>query len=165
MTTAAEGRFRPGCLAAGLLCLAVGAGMLLWGWRGASGAATVHWPGLAEIFGRGYSRAEGVVIRSEGVSMPASRGGVYPVVRFEAGGKTYEFKGAAQDSEYVTPGERVSVAYKSADPTVAHVRGIRQTIPAFMLSGGGLLLFVAGILSIWFALDSLRRRPREASAS
>jgi hypothetical protein len=151
-------QFLPGCLAGAVVCLLLGAGALTWAWRGASGGAEIHWPGLAELFGLGYVRTTGVVVRSGSYSMPASQGGVFPIVHFEVGGKSYEFKGAAQNTEYLTPGSQVPVAYKKDDPTKAHIRGLRQATPALMLSGGGIILLAAALIGIWYVVDTRRAR-------
>jgi hypothetical protein len=157
-TQPSQKRFLPGCLAGAVVCFLLGAGALTWAWRGASGAAEVHWPGLAELVGVGYARTTGVVVRSGSFSMPASQGGVYPIVRFEVGGKSYEFKGAAQNTEYLTPGSQVTVAYKRDDPTKAHIRGFRQAVAALMLGGGGIILLVAALLGFWYVTDTARAR-------
>jgi hypothetical protein len=94
--------------------------------------------------------------------MPVSRGGVDPIVRFGVRGRSYEMKGAAEASEYLTPGTRVSVVYRTDDPTQAHIRGFRQMIPALMLAGAGVVLVAGGLLTGWYVLDSARKRPTDA---
>jgi hypothetical protein len=154
--TAPSERFQFGCLAVVLVLGLLGAGMVLWAWNGAGGAAEVHWPGLRELLATGTGRADGIVIRSVGVGMPASRGFVYPIVRFEVDGKSYELKGVGRESEYLEPGKHVFVVYQKGNPTAAHLAGPGQAIPAIMLGGGGALLVGASVAALAFGF---RWRP------
>lgn len=149
-------RFEFGCFAVAVCLGLLGAGMAVWAWNGASGSASVHWPGLRELLASDTGRADGTVARSVGVGMPASRGFVYPVVRYEVDGRPYELKAVGRESEYLQPGEHVSVIYQKRNPAQARVAGVGQMIPAVMLSGGGALLLVAAMLALAYVF---RRRP------
>jgi hypothetical protein len=153
-------RFQFGCLGASLLSILLGAAALVWGWRGAGGSASIHWPGLRELISLNYSHAPGIVVRSGSFGMPASRGGVYPIVRFEVRGKSYEFKGTASDSAYLTPGTQVTVTYRTDDPTEAHIRGIGQMVPTLFVTGAGVLLVGGGLVVIAFVFRSNPKSPK-----
>ena len=157
-------RFQFGCLGASLLSILLGAAALVWGWRGAGGSAEIHWPGLKELIGFNYSRAPGIVVRSGSIGMPASRGAVYPIVRFEVGGKSYEFKGTASSSEYLTPGTKVTVTYRTDDPTEAHIRGIGQMIPTLFVTGAGVILVGSGLVVLAFVFRSTPKPSKGSTA-
>jgi hypothetical protein len=136
--------------------------MVHWAWTGPGTSAEIQWPGLRALSATGTARTEGIVVRSGSFSMPASGGGVYPIVQFEVDGKRYEIKGAARESEYIAPGAHVSVVYQTRDPAKARVAGMNQVVPAIMLSGGGATLIVASALGLAFVFS--RRSPQTSDA-
>ena len=153
------GLFQFGCLFAAIALGLIGAGMVHWAWNGTSTSSSIQWPGLRDILAPGTARAEGIVVRSGSFSMPASGGGVYPIVQFEVDGKRYEIKGVARESEYAAPGTHLSVVYPPNDPAKGHIAGAGQIVPAIMLGGGGSILVLAAVLALAFGI---RRSPPQS---
>lgn len=89
-------------------------------------------------------KAPGTIIRYERKYW--NKATLYPVVRFETEGKSFEFRNYMDPSGTDHEGEKVTVLFKKSDPTLAMIDyGWKNWIPWGPIFFMGLILFYASI--------------------